>query len=732
MRGLSRLVAIVCVSAVACGGSENVEQELEPLLPEPDPWLDVYAQVQAEAEGMDVASLLATYPVPPTVDALSYDPSEAVELDAIEQQFPLSDAQRGALNQHGFVVLADAMRPTFGVAYQDLYDGDLPVLVTADSILYALHRSFDEILMHVERSALAPEMDAMLAELHAGLKDGAKEMSPRAAVDLDVYLTVARRLSTRGPIATVTGDTASDRVERIMLAIAAESVQPLDLFGRVVDYDYSQLKPRGHYEDEEVLQRYFQAMMWLGRTEMQIVTYDDGKPEFNRRAFDSAFALRWLLDGTHAIDRWTSIDRVMRTMIGEPDSMSPADMPELAEALGVTSPSETNALSDDTVYQALVKGRFGVQRIMSQIMYTDPTDPPLLLPRVHLLLGQRFTIDSYVFNNVTYDRVQDLRTRKKVTRMLPDELDVQFVLGNNEAGKLLEPQLQEFGYQGILHELRFLVDQHPRDFWEASFYNGWLAGIRALNAPNEERAGYPEPMRTKAWQHKTLQAQAASRAELRHDTLLYVKQSYSLGDGCEYPDGYVEPAAEFYASMGRLGDRGRELVDEIERVGYDSGGAAAYFTHWSETMATLEGIARKELAGEPLSGDEIAFLGATIEEEIIGCGEVEYDGWYAKLFFDAATVAEARPTIADVHTAPTDAMGNPVGWVLHAATGHPAMMVMTVPQCDGTSNAYVGPVSSYYGVLTDNFQRKTDSEWELDITKDDPPPSPTWTLDFRP
>ena len=40
-----------------------------------------------------------------------------------------------------------------------------------------------------------------------------------------------------------------------------------------------------------------------------------------------------------------------------------------------------------------------------------------------LLLGQRFTLDSYVFNNVTYDRVQDLQTGTKVTRMLPDELD---------------------------------------------------------------------------------------------------------------------------------------------------------------------------------------------------------------------------------------------------------------------------------------------------------------------
>src|SRR5688572_9098596 len=137
-------LGILCVSALACSGSAEDGQELVPLEPELDPWLDVYAQVQAEAEGMDPEALLAAYPPPPTVPGLSYDALQAVELDAIEQQYPLSDPQRDALSQHGFVVLDQSITPTFGVAYSNLYDADLPVLVTADSILYALHRSFDE------------------------------------------------------------------------------------------------------------------------------------------------------------------------------------------------------------------------------------------------------------------------------------------------------------------------------------------------------------------------------------------------------------------------------------------------------------------------------------------------------------------------------------------------------------------------------------------------------------
>ncbi len=83
-----------------------------------------------------------------------------------------------------------------------------------------------------------------------------------------------------------------------------------------------------------------------------------------------------------------------------------------------------------------------------------------------------------------------------------------------------------------------------------------------------------------------------------------------------------------------------------------------------------------------------------------------------------------------MHTAPTDELGTPVGWVMHAATGYPVLMIMTVPQCAGSSNAYVGPISSWYSVVTENFQRKTDSEWAGDLEGN--PALAPWTADFRP
>jgi Protein of unknown function (DUF3160) len=715
------------------GGPEDPNDGLP--LPEPDPFLEEYAEIQREAAEMSVADFLARYPAPPTIAALSYDPLAAAFLNEIIAEVGMSLDQRDVLASRGFVALADV--PTrFEAGYHQIYFADLPVLITSDSILYALHRSFDAILMDLERVVLEPELRLLLDETHAALGEAMMAGTLPASLapvadDVDVYLTVARQLLDEGAMVSPVGGAANlARVQAILDAAAAQSVARLELFGTAYDYDFSQLTPRGHYADDSTLTRYFQAMMWLGRTDLPLVLYPpDELAQFNRTALEGAVLLQELMVESGAIDRWVRIDDVIGRIMGERDSMSPADMTSFMGHAGIGNLEDLVATSDEKLLEALIVGNYGLQRIMSQIMYTDPTDPPLRLPRVYQLLGQRFTIDSYVFHNVTYDRVADLRSDLKLTRMLPDELDAQFVLGSNAAAQHLAGELADYPYQGVLHELRFLVDSHPSDFWDANLYNAWLSGIRALGDPSEHTL-YPEPMRTSAWQDKALHTRAASRAELRHDTLLYAKQSYSGGIGCEYPDAYVEPVPAFYARMERVGELGMQVMLDLEAVGYAAPEAAAYFDNWIQVMGTLHGIAKKELEGELLDGDEIAFLGGTIEQELIGCGEVVYDGWYPGLFYDPDTVDIFEPTVADVHTAPTDAAGNERGWVKHMATGHPILMVMTVPQCDGP-RAYVGPISSYHEVLTEDYERLTDAQWAEQL-ENEVPERPAWASSFMP
>lgn len=702
-------------------------------LPEANSWVtDVYEPVMKEAANLSVDDFFKKYAPPAYLDKLTYDPKDSPFLAQISEYAGLTAAHDELLQKNGFVAVDKSETHTFASTYLDLYYNDLPVFISSDSLLYALHASFDAMLMDFEYAVLVPELGRMLelmqvqlGKSHAALPEA---LQP-AARDLDIYLAVARSLLAGSPVAAVTDQAVDSSVERILAAVAAEQPAELDLFGQKTLYDFSQMTPRGHYEDDPALQRYFRAMIWLGRTDMAMVTFDEQQqPQFNRQALEAAFLTNHLLGVSKGRAQWDRIDGVLVTLIGERDSMNPQDMTAFMAELGLTTPEDLAAASDELLYKALLASPYGIQRIMSQIMYTDPTAPQVVLPRVYLLLGQRFTLDSYVFNNVTYDRVQNLMTGAKVKRMLPSELDVQFVLGNNAAAPHLEQDLTKYGYQGVLHEMRFLADAHPQDFWDATFYNGWLDAIRSLN-DEAEFASRPEPMRTAAWADKTLNTQAASWAELRHDTLLYVKQSYSGSDGCEYPDAYVEPLPEFYARLGHLGELGGDMAAKLGADGFPVERAAQFFANLESSAGTLEAIAHKELEGEELSQAEYEFLRGTIDEQQVGCGGSLYDGWYAKLFYDDTKISEFKPTIADVHTAPTDENDVERGWVLHAATGRPMLLVFTMPSCSGVKS-YVGPVSSFHPVLTEEFERRTDSEWAELFYDGATPARPQWVDSF--
>ena len=166
-----------------------------------------------------------------------------------------------------------------------------------------------------------------------------------------------------------------------------------------------------------------------------------------------------------------------------------------------------------------------------------------------LLLGQRFVIDSYVTGEVVYDKLT--YQGEKMMRMLPSTYDILFALGNNGAGQLLQPELNRYHYAPNLAALRYLVDSYDAGFWDGTLYNGWLNAIRALNPP-ADRKGLPAFMKTAAWWQQKMNTQLASWAQLRHDNLLYAKQSYTGGVGCSFPKSLVEPIPEFYDAVARF------------------------------------------------------------------------------------------------------------------------------------------------------------------------------------
>jgi hypothetical protein len=213
-------------------------------------------------------------------------------------------------------------------------------------------------------------------------------------------------------------------------------------------------------------------------------------------------------------------------------------------------------------------------------------------------------------------------------------------------------------------------------------------------------------MRTAAWWQQKMNTQLASWAELRHDNLLYAKQSYSAGVICSFPESYVEPIPEFYSRVRTFANIASAFFNRM-----NMGQPSWYFQTLASTADTLQAIAQKNLTHTPTTQQEQLFLKRMIILPDGMCGAT-YTGWYPQLYYSRLYGFDKYDAlVADIHTAPTDADGVPVGWVLHVGTGKVDMMVLNAATTDGRAMSYIGPVSRYYEYVTTNFKRLTDEEW---------------------
>jgi len=312
--------------------------------------------------------------------------------------------------------------------------------------------------------------------------------------------------------------------------------------------------------------------------------------------------------------------------------------------------------------------------------------------------------------------------------MIPDPLDAAFAaMGNNQAGLLLQPELDRFGYAKDLASMRALADEHGDAFWGANLYNVWLSALRALS-PGSDGEGPLEIARTEPWGRRLLNTQLASWAELRHDTILYVKQSYTAGAVCEFPDALVEPNPAFFARIERFAQQGAAIAGELRFGQADLGQRVRdYFANLGQVAGLLREMAEHQRDGQPFTQTHLQFINETVRIQNI-CGGGWVEGWYAKLFFNPSDAIEFEPTIADVHTQPTDAGGAEVGRILHVGTGFARLMVVTAKTCQGP-RAYVGLASSYFEVVTEDWKRLDDPSWEKQLMEATPAEVP-WMSDL--
>ena len=512
---------------------------------------------------VDANGLAGRYPAPSTT-TLSYDPLTAANLNLVRNSvIGLTAAEEAVLAQNGFVISDRMKAPTFAYGYASVYADDLPVFISGDSILYAVHRSYDEILKQLELVSLRPTLKTA-ARSHARRRCRAGALAPLGgdvAKDADLYLAVALGLLDGNAPAPVAGASAGEIASLLAKATAMDGWQTIVLFGVQRDEDFSQFKPRGHYTDSAELQSYFKSMMWLGRTDFRIIeTQSDGSQVFRRRQFDGALGLATLVTGSLATE-WDKLDRAIQAFVGESDNMRVPEFAPLLAALGAADAAATRAARrrDD---------RGGDRRWqLRRPAHLEPHHDQgaggrdaAAVARVHVA-GPALRAG---LTRVLERRVTTASRAAQSLRMMPDPLDVAFAaLGNNQAVPLLRPQLDQYRYAPDLAAMRVLADDHGEGFWGANLYNLWLASLRALSnvGRRPDRSAGDRRHRGVGAADAQHAARVVGRAAPRHDPVRQAELHGRRGVRVPGRAGRAEPRAVRAARrLRRQGQGGRRVA----------------------------------------------------------------------------------------------------------------------------------------------------------------------------
>jgi len=685
---------------------------------------------------------------------------------------------------NGFVVSERLGNVSFAGSFYQIFNDDLPVFVSADSGLHALHRTYVSMLEELEELQLATLLESVISNMSSQLPQtwqqyGAGPLGD-SILDGDYFLTVARSLWAGQQVPSALGVASQDqRVASTLSAISSESLQRVSLFGTNSPrwVDFSQFKVRGHYSNSVRLSRYFKTTMWCGRIDLRVATFYPNQ-EDDIRELGTAIVLHQLLTQSGHFTNWSALEQITRAFVGITDSMTFAQLGQLLADANIQSPADvTNLVTLTNLQTRLLTGELGIQNIRGDFFYSPLNPEQAKLPRSFTVCGQKFVLDSWALSQVTYDSIHwspDDGVNVidgKVVRRKPSCLDIAFsVFGNDQTVPVLVARITNTNgvrwrdglpYQHNLTAVRNVIDSQDPGIWTDNIYTAWLAAVRELSAPTTD-PGYPEAMRTRSWAMKTLTAQLASWTELRHDTLLYVQPSYTADILCDYPAGFVEPRPEFWQQMRTLAIVAATAITALPLSGtvaipnrdtnywappyvtYDLGamqtGQASFLTNFASTIGILQGIAEKELAQQPLSQTETNFLKDVVEiHYLYSPTGRQYNGWYPGLFY--RNVFQQYPfgigegsdqwdaLVADVHTDPPDPILDDPGAVIHEGIGHVHLLMIAVDNGPDRM-VYAGPVLSHYEFEVPGTTRLSDADWKSQLRAGQKPPSPDWTRSY--
>jgi len=663
------------------------------------------------------------------------------------------------LIKNGLVTIPWGAQDDVVKAYQAIKKMDVPVFVTSDSLLHLYHIQFDETLKQIEQKEFYPDLikisEAMQTELLKLYQTSPDSTRPAYLKGVAYFTVGLKLLKPEAQVPKPVKDKVSwelDKIEKHAGFPDEEEAKEKSIF--TYGEDYSQYVPRGHYTQSEELKRYFKAMMWYGRMTMLIkgdpkfgpmekalVPSAEAKTQTILAAIISGLAGELKVDNQPLIEKWNRIYAVSAYYVGFSDDLTIYEYQDaLRSVLG--NKFKPGRLMDDKTFlnfQAKIAGLrkpaiysgTGASAInMDQEGSLKPEQLVEILAKTQgfRFMGQRYVPDSFILSQMVAPTIDKLFGRAGFTtveipdfgpvRAFPRGLDVMAVLGSKRALKIMDNlgDSQYGRYQDTFDKLKKQFDEVPEKDWNQNLYWSWLYALKALIS-EPAQAGWPGFMLTDAWKDKELNAALGSWAALRHDTILYVKQSYTPGIYAtsvqphpqELPVvGYVEPAPEFYArliALTRMTEKGLSELKVLDE------GSKSRLSDLDAVLNRLLDISVRELENKKLDQSDYDFIkdfAANINSIVTGTGNA----------------TQKTTLVADVHTEQNTSK------VLEEATGYLRLMLVAYKMPEGHILVGVGPVYSYYEFKHPMSDRLTDEKWRTMLETGKAPELPDWTKTF--
>ncbi|HEY4347383.1 MAG TPA: DUF3160 domain-containing protein [Gaiellaceae bacterium] len=691
--GSAALLAVAVVLAVsACGGSSSPKASVPHRTQAAAPTLALPTPASFGAYETVPLAGSTPYAGPATPHSLVHVALTAHQGSELKQVKALGPA----LENNGFAVVRSG-----STLFQQEYEGNIyggyPIYVTTDAAYNAWHLVFDKTLRDLEQQVLLPKLEQLVTRAQATARRTAKALAgssvAAAATHAEqLYEVAAAELGSKvtlGPLAV--------KEKALVDAHAARAVSPIT----GASIDYSLFIPRGHYNLTPALTRFFRAMSVLGQLAFCLPGTQGCRGVEPARVGIVAASMITADPATDAL--WHQIYDPTSFLVGLADDYTPDEV-ETALHKAAPSAKALAALSTDAAVKRVVASLVAARRVR-----IDPRSASIRI------MGTRFVLDSYLLDQLIYPHVG---TATK-PRALPSALDVAsaFGFGSKVSATALaaEKKSQYANYASQLKLVSATLAGRPAKAWGSTVYDAWLYALEPVFKPHG--AAFPDYMRTPIWAAKDLQSGLGSYTELKHDTILFVKQPVAEAGGdpvVQTPLNWVEPDP---AVFGRLA-----AVTDLMRTGLASRGlltkeAGGLLGTDADLFRFLDRVATGELAGKPLAKAD--------NTRLRGVGDLLASIW----FRTAVRGAQAPPIpdeslVADIASAPNG--------VLEEGIGNIDTIYVVVPGAkQGTFELARGGVYSYYEFTNPPADRLTDTEWRTMVESGKVPARPAWESVFR-